>query len=299
MNFSLIKVYHRILTVPIRRADGETQFFIDNRLMVLTDFHIHSNFSDGKHSIPEIVDYYGSRGFGAISITDHLCEQNTFLGKAAAYLEKTLTPATFPLYLEILKSETERAWSRYRMTVIPGVEITKNSLSNHRSAHILGIGISEYVSADQSIENILKSLKNQGALTIAAHPVSTRKIEKQTLHLWSRKEELAPLFDAWEVGCGMHFFEEVARSRLPTIANTDLHRFSQMTGWKSMLHTRKSEKKQAALLDAVRAQQLSFHYYKDLEVQLGTIPFPHPSHSPLAIFPQFDGRGHTDLISAT
>lgn len=55
----------------------------------MTDFHIHSHFSDGKHSIADIVDYYGRRGFGAIAITDHLCETNTFLGRGAAYLERT------------------------------------------------------------------------------------------------------------------------------------------------------------------------------------------------------------------
>jgi predicted metal-dependent phosphoesterase TrpH len=274
--------------------------------MILSDFHIHSNFSDGKHSIPEIVDYYGRRGFGAIAITDHLCEDNTFLGKAAAYLERTLTPATFPLYLEILKTETERAWDQYRMTLIPGVEITKNSLSNHRSAHILGLGITEFTSADGSIEEILNHLRNQGALTVAAHPVSNGKTEKQTLHLWNRRAELAHLFDAWEVGSGLNFFEEVARSGLPTLANTDLHRFSQMTGWKSFVHTRNSEKKAAAVLDAIREQKLSFHFYHDREVEYharhhhGTVPFPHPAHDQhLAILHQPHDRGHPDLISAT
>jgi histidinol phosphatase-like PHP family hydrolase len=274
--------------------------------MILTDLHIHSNFSDGKHSIPEIVDFYGSRGFGAVAITDHLCEDSTFLGKAAAYLERTLTPATFPLYMEILKSEAERAKDQYGMVVIPGFEITKNSLSNHRSAHIIGLGVSEFTRADGDITDILKNLRNQGALTIAAHPVSNKKLEKQTLHLWNHKEELAPLFDAWEVGSGVNFFEEVARSGLPTVASTDLHRFSQMTGWKTFAHTRKSEKKAEAILDAVRMQNVSFHYYKDVATELtknlsevhqhGTVPFPHPA---LGIFPHSYGRGHIDLIQTT
>jgi hypothetical protein len=264
--------------------------------MILTDMHIHSNFSDGRHSIPEIVDFYGSRGFGAIAITDHLCEDSTFLGKAAAYLERTLTPATFPLYLEILRSEAERALDQYGMTLITGVEITKNSLSNHRSAHIIGLGVSEFTRADESVEDILKHLKNQGALTIAAHPVSNGKAEKQTLHLWNRREELAPLFDAWEVGSGVNYLEEVARSGLPTIASTDLHRFSQMTGWKSFVHTRRSEKKPEAVLEAIRKQNISFHFYQDREDRYGTIPFPHPA---LGIFPHSYRRGHLDLISAT
>ena len=91
----------------------------DPVVMILTDFHIHSNFSDGKHAIPAIVDFYGSRGFKAISITDHLCEEATFLGRAAAYLGRTLTQSTMPLYFEILKTEQARAWEQYGMLVIP------------------------------------------------------------------------------------------------------------------------------------------------------------------------------------
>ncbi len=255
--------------------------------MILSDLHIHSNFSDGKHSIPEIVDFYGSRGFGAIAITDHLCESNTMLGKAAAYLERTLTEATFPLYLEILKTEKQRAWDRYRMILITGIEVTKNSLSDHRSSHIIGLGVTDWVNADQSIEQILHSIRNQGALTIAAHPVSTRKVEKQTLHLWDRREELAPLFDAWEVGSGPHFFDEVARSGLPMIATTDLHRFSQMNGWKSLHHSEKSE---AAILDSIRKQEVSFQLYQETK---DAIPFP----LALDLFSDPYGNRHPNLAS--
>ena len=236
--------------------------------MILSDFHIHSNFSDGKHSIPEIVDFYGKRGFGAIAITDHLCEEDSFLGKAASYLERTLTSATFPLYLEILKSEAERAWKNYKMVLIPGVEITKNSFSNHRSAHVLGLGITEWVKADLSIEEILISLRNQGAVTVAAHPISSRKLEKQTLHLWDRREELSSLFDAWEVGSGLNFYSEVARSGMPMIANTDLHRFSQINGWKSVVDSKNS---QDSILEAIKKQKISFRFYEENH---DPVPFP-------------------------
>src|SRR5580693_3509824 len=107
--------------------------------MYLADFHVHSNFSDGKLSIPELVDFYGSRGFGALAITDHLCEDRTLIGRAARLLGQTLTPASFPLYMEILKSEAARAWDQYKMVVLPGFELSKNSISNHRSAHIVGV----------------------------------------------------------------------------------------------------------------------------------------------------------------
>src|SRR5690242_5569816 len=96
--------------------------------MIIADLHIHSTFSDGKLPIPKLVDLYGSLGFGAIAITDHLCEEKSVIGKAAHYIGHSLTRASFPLYMEILKSEAERAWDKYRMIVIPGVELSKNSI---------------------------------------------------------------------------------------------------------------------------------------------------------------------------
>lgn len=228
--------------------------------MYLADFHIHSNYSDGKHTISEIVDFYGSREFGAIAITDHLCETKTFLGRGASYLNRTLTPESFKRYLELIQRENERAQKQYGMVVIPGFEITKNYLSNHRSAHMLGIGVSEYVSADLPIEEILLRIREQGALTIAAHPVSTNKVEKQTLHLWNRRDELAALFDAWEVASGPVLFEAVARSGLPMIANTDLHRFEQINAWKTLL---RCEKNPEAIFNAIRKQDIEFRFYQD------------------------------------
>ncbi|MES2963150.1 MAG: PHP domain-containing protein [Bdellovibrionota bacterium] len=228
--------------------------------MFLADLHVHSNFSDGRLTIPEVVDFYGKRGFGAIAITDHICERTSFLGFAASHLRYTLNPATFPLYIEILRSEKVRAWEQYRMVVIPGFELSKNSLSNHRSAHVLGIGISDYVSAEGDVADLLKSIRSQGGLTIGAHPVSTRKFEKQTYHLWSRRNELAPLVDAWEVASGTILFPEVMNSGLPMIASSDFHHEKQINAWKSVFHCERSEE---AILDAVRTQHIGFHFYQE------------------------------------
>jgi hypothetical protein len=228
--------------------------------MFMADFHLHSSFSDGKLSIPELVDLFGQRGFGAIAITDHLCENRSVIGKAAAYLGRTLTPAVFPLYREILKSEAERAYRKYRMVVIPGFELTKNSVSNHRSAHVLALGVDEFIEANGDVSELALSIRSKGGLSIAAHPVSTRKVEKQTYHLWDRREELAPLFDAWEVASGPYLFSEVLVSKLPKIASSDLHRPAQISSWKTVLHC---EKHPEAIMDAIRKQQISFTFYKD------------------------------------
>lgn len=226
--------------------------------MWLADLHVHSTFSDGKMTIPELVDFYGTRGFGCIAITDHICEDRSFFGVAAGYLSYTLTPATFPIYLEIIRSEAERAWHLYKMVVIAGYELSKNSWSNHRSAHILGIGVNEWLSADGDVVDLARGIRNQGGLAIAAHPVSTGKLEKQTFHLWNRRHELASEFDAWEVASGPSLFPEVLKSELPMIATSDLHKPQQIHSWKTAFEC---ERHPEAVLEAVRRQQVSFKFF--------------------------------------
>ena len=233
--------------------------------MFLADLHVHSTFSDGKMTIPALVDFYGSRGFGCIAITDHICEEKSVMGRAAGYLKYTLTPATWPLYMQIIRSEAERAWDRYKMVVIPGFELSKNSWSNHRSAHILGIGADEFLSADGDVVDLARAIRKQGALAIAAHPVSTGKFEPQTFHLWSRRKELRSEFDAWEVASGPVIFEAVQNSDLPKIASSDLHHARQINAWKTVFGTReRCEKHPEAILEAVRKQHVDFKFYKEV-----------------------------------
>lgn len=228
--------------------------------MMLADFHVHSTFSDGKLTIPEVIDLYGQRGFGAIAMTDHVGETRTVIGKAAGHLGLCLTPSTFSHYLEILKSEAERAWKLYRMVVIPGVELSKNSISNHRSAHIIALGVKGWLSADGDVADIAKKIRSEGAVSIAAHPVDSGKFEKQTYHLWNRRFELAEAFDAWEVASGDRLFPEVLQSRLPKIASSDLHIARQMTSWKTVLDC---ERHPEAILEAIKKQEVQFRFYCD------------------------------------
>ena len=230
--------------------------------MFYADFHLHTNYSDGELSIRDLVDLMGRNGMGAIAITDHLCEQKTFLGKSARFLAKTLTKDSFPFYMEAIRNEARRAWREYGMLVVPGVEITKNSFSHKDSAHILAIDIHSYIDPDQSIEDIIHQIHSQGGLAIAAHPVSTGVSEHQTYHLWNNREKYSPLFDAWEVASGNIIFKDVQRSGLPMIANSDLHRPQQIESWKTMFSV---EKDIAAIKQAIINQDLQFSYFRPLE----------------------------------
>ncbi|NBX92760.1 MAG: phosphotransferase [Proteobacteria bacterium] len=230
--------------------------------MYLADFHIHSNFSDGKLSIPALVDYFGKREFGAIAITDHFCEDTSLIGKASTYLGVTLNRATFPIYCELLKTEKARAWEQYGMMLIPGVEITKNSISNHRSAHFLVLGELEGIDPNKDITETSDQVRAKGGLVIAAHPVSTQKLEKQTYHLWDRREGLRNKVDAWEVASGPYLFDEVGRSGLPVIANSDFHQERNMTSWKTVL---RCERRQDAIFEAIKKQKLEFFFYREVK----------------------------------
>lgn len=227
--------------------------------MFLGDFHIHSRWSDGLLEISEIVDLYGQRGFGAIAITDHLCDSKSFLGRGARLIGRTLTQENFSKYKDCLLSEKERAWSQYRMVLIPGMEFTHNSLSEEESWHILGLGIDSFICPNSEPKEICNGIKNLGGLSIAAHPVHTGKNEKQTLYLWKHKEKFTQLFDAWEVASGSTIFKEVQNSRLPQIANSDFHGPRQLASWKTVFECERNEE---AILNAIRCQKIDFCTYE-------------------------------------
>lgn len=226
--------------------------------MLLCDFHIHTQFSDGKLSLSEVVDFYGQSGFDAIAITDHLCDESSFLGKTAHFLSKTLQLEQFNKYIQQIEIEAERALALYDMVVIPGVEFTKNSFRHDQSAHILGLGVRDFISCEDSVESICSEVELQGGIRIAAHPVSTQKVEPQTYHLWNHRDHYQDYFDAWEVASGPVLFDQVLESHLPKIANSDLHTPRQMTSWKTLVNSEKSE---AAILEAIKKQKLEFYYY--------------------------------------
>ena len=49
---------------------------------LLCDFHVHTKWSDGRLSIREVVDLYGSTGkFDVIAITDHILMKKDLLAR--------------------------------------------------------------------------------------------------------------------------------------------------------------------------------------------------------------------------
>jgi hypothetical protein len=182
--------------------------------------------------------------------------------------------------MAIIKSEAARAWKEYRMVVLPGFQLSKNSLFSRSSSHIIAIGTSEYVSADGDVVAIARAVRSQGGLAIAAHSASLRKFKHQPLGLWLRRTELAKEFDAWEVANGPIFFDEVKASGLPVLASSGFHKPKDINSWKTLLDC---ERDPAAILEAVRKQRLKFMFYREVPsaTRSSHVPFLDDGYPPL------------------
>lgn len=200
----------------------------------LLDLHIHSNFSDGKLTIAEIVDLYGSKGFSAIAITDHLADSGTLTGMVTHKLNLSLTEKNMPDYLQTLKDEAKRAKDKYNMLLIPGVEVTLNSWSKQKGAHIVFLNVDQYIHPDKSIEKLL--LDNRKYFSIAAHPLWEESYEFKTTYLWENRSHLSNLFDAWECATAHKFSKEVYQSGMPIVASSDFHNLLRPQSWKTQTY---------------------------------------------------------------
>ena len=140
--------------------------------MLLCDFHIHTNYSDGKLSVPEVVDFYGERGFDCICITDHLADPKRLLGKLSELSNMTLAQEQIGEYFAVVERERQRAWRRYKMLVLTGIEFNKDGYTRKTSAHLLGIDLKAPISAALDIPEIIEKIhrtRRAGRRVASAH----------------------------------------------------------------------------------------------------------------------------------
>lgn len=209
--------------------------------MLLCDFHIHTTHSDGSLPLRTVVDLFGQAGFDVIAITDHVVNGDSPLGKVAHRLSLSVTADNFDAYLADVRSEAERAWGKYGMLVIPGVEISKNYLSSEKSAHLLLLDVKGFVPACLDYEKIFLEAKKQSALIVACHPHTTPGVtNKDTLFLWNNREKYAKYIDAWEVANRDDVFNVVSLKRYPYLANSDFHKARHLYSWKTLLNCEKT-----------------------------------------------------------
>ena len=228
----------------------------------MVDLHTHTIFSDGRLTLREIVDFYGRRGFDAMAVTDHLVDRRRLLGRLANLSGLVLTVDDLPDYFRALAEEKNRAWTKYRMILFPGLEFNHDGLTAKGSAHLLGVDLREPIDPALSLKDICLAIREQGGLTIAAHPHHMSSAwGKDTLYLWERQNEFRPLIDAWEIGNRDDLFNPVGLKRLPLIAGSDFHKPKHLTSWKTMLWC---EKDPEAIKDCIRKNKdVSITLYRD------------------------------------
>jgi hypothetical protein len=208
--------------------------------MLLCDFHIHTTYSDGSVDLKRTVNIFGQAGFDAIAITDHVVNGDNAFGKLTQRFNFSVKEDNFRKYLDDVREEARRAWDKYGMLVIPGVEITKNHLSPDRSAHLLLIDIKEFVPACLAYEEIFASAKEQDALVVACHPHHMAEtFVLNTLYLWNNRDKYSKYIDAWEIANRDDVFNVVSLKRYPYIANSDFHKSWHLYSWKTLLNCEK------------------------------------------------------------
>ena len=216
--------------------------------MLLADFHVHSTWSDGKLSVPELVDLFGRSGHDVIAITDHVVNSDCMLGKAAHRLKLTVTRDNFDAYRAEIEREARRARDTYGMVVLPGCELTRNAFTGGKSAHALALGLDRFVSADGSVGEMLTRAREAGAVTVACHPNEQSDWLGNTFLIWRRRTELHALIDRWELACRWDLFPKVARARLPYVASSDFHAPGHLYAWKTLMECDKTPEAVLGLL---------------------------------------------------
>lgn len=210
--------------------------------MLLADLHIHTTWSDGKMSVPRVVDLFGRTGHDVIAITDHVVNSDHVVGKITHRFGLTVTAENFARYRDEVAREKERAWREYGMIVLTGFELTQNTLHRNTSAHVLALGVDGFISANGSVLDMLQRAQERSRVVVACHPHEQSDWFSNTFHLWNHRHEVAPLIDLWELACRWDLFPPVARARLAGIGSSDFHREEHLYAWKTLLPCTKDER---------------------------------------------------------
>ena len=230
--------------------------------LLLCDLHTHTTWSDGKLTVPEMVDFYGQRGFDCLCITDHLCDPKRLLGKLVNLTGLVIPPDEIAAYFEEIESEKKRAWAKYDLMLMSGVEFNKDGYTAKTSTHLLGVDLKQPIDPSLNIKQLIAEIHAQGGLAIASHPHEMKsEWGKNTLYLWEHVDEYTPLLDAWEVANRDDIFNPVGLKKLPFIASSDFHKPKHIHSWKTLLYC---EKEAEAVKHCIRVNRdVSITLYRD------------------------------------
>ena len=235
---------------------------------MLCDLHTHTDFSDGKLSVRELVDFYGQRDFDVLCVTDHICDHTKLIGKMTNLTGLVLTLDQVEEYFQTIEHEKKRALAKYGMILMTGLEFNKDGLTRKSSAHLLAVDLKQPIDPGLSITQTIGEIHAQGALAIASHPHEFKTHwGKNTLFFWENIDQYAPLLDAWEVANRDDLFNPIGLKRLPFVANSDFHKPKHIFSWKTVLFC---EKDPELIKQCIRVNRdVSITLYRDHRIGFG------------------------------
>lgn len=180
----------------------------------------------------ELVDLYGRRGFDVLAITDH-----------APRDARHVQAGSYDAYLREIRAEALRARELYDLLVLPGLELTYDDPDPLAAAHVVALGLREFVAVDEGLEPALTAARAQGAALVAAHPYAPAELggATRTTCAFAAQPSLAALVDRFELFNRHTFFGWVAAAGHAAVACGDFHRIEHLAGWKTMLPCPKDE----------------------------------------------------------
>jgi hypothetical protein len=213
---------------------------------LLCELHAHTTWSDGALTVRELCDLYGGRGFDVLAVTDHAPRE-----------PRHVHSGNFAAYLEEVEAEAVRARELYGLLVIPGLELTYDDPDPSQSAHVVAIGLREFVELDDGLKFALACARVHGAALVAAHPCAPENLPGATrpTAAFGMRPELAPLVDRFELFNRHTLFGWIAAAGLPAVASGDFHRLEHLASWKTLLPCAKNE---AAVVGYLRSSQAAF-----------------------------------------
>jgi processive 1,2-diacylglycerol beta-glucosyltransferase len=228
----------------------------------MCDLHTHTTWSDGKLTVPELVDFYGERGFDCLCVTDHLADPQRLLGKLVNLTGLVIPPRKIEAYFAAIEREKKRAWEQYKLLLMAGVEFNKDGYTSKSSTHLLGVDLKAPIDPSLDLKALIAEIHAQGGLAIASHPHEVKsEWGRNTLYLWEHVDDYAPLLDAWEVANRDDIFNPVGLRKLPFIASSDFHKPKHIHSWKTLLYC---EKDPEAIKHCIRVNRdVSLTLYRD------------------------------------
>lgn len=170
----------------------------------LADLHMHTDCSDGKYSVRELLDYVARQrpNLDVIAITDH----------------DTLDASLWALEQQ----------SAYSFEIVPGVEVSS------RGGHVLALWVTRPIPAYLSLSETCQAIHEAGGLAVLAHPfhIEMREARTHARRYWRNPEVLVESgIDAIEVhnagivtpGSNLAARWMALRIGLPCIGGSDAH----------------------------------------------------------------------------